>query len=223
MPAVLIIGASRGIGRELVRQYLAEGWQVLASYRQPADGDALEAAGAEAIRLDVGDAAASEALAASLKPASLDLVILNAGIYPQGDEDPAHPDEAAFLEGMRINVLAPMRLAALLKPALKPGGCVAFLSSRMGSKKLLESGNALFYRSSKAALNVVVKGLANAWKNEGLRALALHPGWVRTDMGGSDADIDVATSAAGLRQVIAEPGLARSGRFFAYDGAELPW
>lgn len=223
MTTVLIIGASRGLGREMARQYRADGWQVLATYRKEEDAPALREIGVEPIRLDVRDGAACEALAASLKPASLDVAIVNAGVYMQGDADPAHPDEAAFLETMQINVLAPMRLGGLLRPAMKPGATIAFLSSRMGSKALYDNDGAMFYRASKAALNVVVKGFANAWREDGVRALALHPGWVRTDMGGAGADLDAATSIQGLRQVIAAPGLERSGHFFAYDGEELPW
>jgi NAD(P)-dependent dehydrogenase (short-subunit alcohol dehydrogenase family) len=223
MKTALIIGASRGIGHEFVRQYLAEGWRVLATHRKPDDGEALAVLGAEPHPLDVTDAAAVEALAARLAGRALDVLVINAGIFPQGDDDLTQPDEASFIEGMRTNVLAPTRLAAALSPLMAASGTVGFLSSRMGSMTMHHGTNALFYRSSKAALNMVVRHFANAWQDRGVRTIALHPGWVRTDMGGSNADIDAATSVTGLRRVLAEGGMERSGGFFSYDGEALPW
>lgn len=223
MPTALIIGASRGIGHEFVRQYRAEGRRVLATYRKPADADGLAALGAEPVRLDVNDATACVGLAASIPDGSLNVVVINAGIFPKGDDNPATLDEASFLDGMRTNVLAPMRLAGLLGPKLAVGGVVGFLSSSMASIGALTQSNALFYRSSKAALNMVVKAQANVLREHGRYAVALDPGWVKTDMGGPHAEIDAATSVAGLRTVLAGIDAGRSGGYFEYTGIAQPW
>jgi NAD(P)-dependent dehydrogenase (short-subunit alcohol dehydrogenase family) len=223
MATALIVGASRGIGHEFVRQYVANGWRVLATCRKAADLDALSALGAETHLLDVTNSDAAVALAETFTTEKLDVVVINAGVLPKGDGDPAALDEASFLEGMRTNVLAPMRLAGLFGPLIKEGGTLGVLSSRMGSIGLMTGSDSLFYRSSKAAVNMVVKSYANEWKSRGVRAIALHPGWVRTDMGGSNADIDVSTSVSGLRAVIAEGDIERSGGFFDYSGKALAW
>jgi len=221
--SALVVGATRGIGLALVKNLREDGWAVTATYRQPADAARLTALGATAVQLEVTDAAGAEALAAALGEHSLDLAIINAGVLPPGDSDIAHPDEAAFLDGMRINVLAPLRLAGLLRSRMKRAGTVGFLSSQMGSISRTDSGDRVFYRASKAALNMVVKTLALNWQSEQLRAIALHPGWVQTDMGGAHAAIDPATSASGLLTVLAVPGMDRSGRFFDYAGNEFDW
>ncbi|MBV8657654.1 MAG: SDR family NAD(P)-dependent oxidoreductase [Burkholderiales bacterium] len=223
MPTALIIGASRGIGHEFVRQYRADGWRVVATCRKPADLDGIKALGAEPHLLDVTDNDAVVALSKALAHDAFDTLVINAGIFPEGDADPAHLDELAFLDGMRTNVLGPMRVAGLFGPLMAPNGTVGVLSSKMGSVSLMAGSNALFYRTSKAAVNMVVKSYANAWRERSVRAIALHPGWVQTDMGGSNADIDVATSVRGLRAVLAAGGMERSGGYFDYAGNALPW
>lgn len=221
--SALIIGATRGIGLALTKALREDGWAVTATYRKAEDAAKLLALGASTVQLDVTDAAGAKALAASLGEHSLDLAIINAGVLPKGDDNLADPDEAAFLDGMRINVLAPMRLAGLLHSRMKPLGTVGFLSSQMGSISRTESGDRVFYRSSKAALNMVVKSLALNWQADQIRAIALHPGWVQTDMGGANAAIDAATSAHGLLAVLAVPGMDRSGGFFDYAGNAFAW
>ncbi|WP_374354115.1 SDR family NAD(P)-dependent oxidoreductase [Chitinimonas sp.] len=223
MGTALIIGASRGIGHELVRQYRADGWRVLATHRKLNDAKALRELGAEAIRLDVTDAAASVALADSLRAGELDVVVINAGIFPTGDSDPAALDEASFLDGMRTNVLAPLRLAGLLGSKVKAGGVMGFMSTSMASLGQLQMSNAPFYRCSKTALNMVVRQQTLILRDSGVFTVALDPGWVQTDMGGADADIDVATSVDGLRRVIASIDAASSGSYFAYNGKQHSW
>lgn len=219
--AVLVVGASRGIGLEFVRQYRGDGARVLATHRAPADGVRLGALGAEPLPLDVLDAAAIDALGRRLAGERLAAAIVNAGIYGPRTEGLAAPPVEAFDAVMRTNVLAAMRLIPLLAPALAGGGRLAVLSSRMGSMSLMQSSSGWLYRASKAAVNAVLKAASVELGPRGIVCLALHPGWVRTDMGGAGANIDVADSVAGMRRVIA--GASANGGFFDYAGEPLPW
>jgi NAD(P)-dependent dehydrogenase (short-subunit alcohol dehydrogenase family) len=123
---------------------------------------------------------------------------------------------------MRTNVLGPMRVIPQIVEALAPGGRIAVLSSRMGSISGRAAAGSSLYRASKAAVNSVVKDASIAFAGRAV-CIAFHPGWVRTDMGGSGADIDAATSVSGMRKVIAGLRPADNGGFFGYDGQTLPW
>ena len=219
---VLVIGASRGIGLELVRQYRAEGAAVTASARDDAGLERLRALGATPIRVDVADAASAAGLAWQIDGATFDVVIVNAGI--SGDRAPAFeaPSEADFDAVMRTNVLGPMRVLSQIAEALAPGAKVAVLSSRMGSIGSRTSASNGLYRASKAAVNSVLKDASLTLAGRAV-CVAFHPGWVRTDMGGSGADIDVATSVSGMRRVIAGLTAKDNGGFFNFDGAAIPW
>jgi NAD(P)-dependent dehydrogenase (short-subunit alcohol dehydrogenase family) len=133
-------------------------------------------------------------------------------------------DFPGFLATLDVNVLGPLRVAQALLPNLRraPSAKLGVISSRMGSMASAQPGQ-LAYRASKAAVNKLVQGLASELAGEGIAVVALHPGWVRTDMGGPGADIDVATSAAGLRRVLDGLSLATTGGFRAYDGETLDW
>lgn len=223
MPSVLVIGASRGIGLEFVRQYAADGAAVTGTCRRPDDAATLRTLGARAELLDVRDEAAVAALAGRLG-APLDLAILCAGVYGPRSAGITAPAGADFDLVMQTNVLAPMRLIAALAPALRrPGGVLAVLSSRMGSTGLAQSTTGWLYRASKAALNNVLKIASLELGAQGIVCVALHPGWVRTDMGGAGADLDVAASVAGLRRVLAAADGACNGRFYNYYGEPLAW
>ncbi|PWF39110.1 SDR family oxidoreductase [Massilia glaciei] len=222
MPSALIIGASRGIGHELVRQYLADGWRVLATARKPADCAALAALGAEPLQLDVNDAGQIAALGWRLDGGRLDVAILNAGLY--GPREGECPTEAEFDAVMHTNVLAAMRILPLVAPAVCAArGKLAVLSSQMGSLGARHSPVATLYRASKAALNSVLVDASLRFGPQGATCVAFHPGWVRTDMGGAHADLPVEHSVTGLRATLAALGPSANGGFLNYDGTPIPW
>jgi NAD(P)-dependent dehydrogenase (short-subunit alcohol dehydrogenase family) len=225
MPTVVITGASRGLGFEFAKQYKADGWSVIATCRDPSRADALKAQGVRVEALDVDSAAQTKALTDKLAGESIDLLILNAGIYGPRTTGYQDLDEGAWAEVLRTNVMAPLRLAAAMAETLSKGEMkkLAFVSSRMGSIGGNESGGAYIYRSSKAALNAVIKSFALDTRELGLTSISLHPGWVQTDMGGPSAAIDPTTSVTGMRAVIAKSQFSDNGSFFNYDGADLPW
>jgi NAD(P)-dependent dehydrogenase (short-subunit alcohol dehydrogenase family) len=218
MATVLIIGASRGIGFEFARVHAARGDQVIATCRDDAAAERLNALGVRVERLEVTDAAAAKAFADRMP--TLDRVVVNAGVFGPRDATPATVDSATWLGVFEVNVVAPLRLAALL--ADKVTGSMAFLSSRMGSIAMSGGGSAI-YRTSKAALNAGIKALQVERGAKQPILLALHPGWVRTDMGGAGADIDVAQSVAGMVAVIDSARSDASGGFFNYTGEVIPW
>jgi NAD(P)-dependent dehydrogenase (short-subunit alcohol dehydrogenase family) len=227
MPTVLVTGANRGLGLEFARQYLGKGWRVLACCRHPATAHELQALAGPALRvlaLDVRDHAAIAALAAEVDE-PIDLLLNNAGIYGPNGMDVGQIDYAAWAEVLAVNTLAPMRLVEcfLGHVARSQRRTIACLSSQMGSMGANKAGRHYLYRSSKAALNAVVRSLAIDLRDRGVCVVTLHPGWVKTDMGGSDADLEVPESVAGVIAVLDRVTLAESGRFFNYDGRELPW
>ncbi|MGF1641318.1 MAG: SDR family oxidoreductase [Rhodospirillales bacterium] len=227
MPTCLITGASRGLGLEFTKQYAAEGWKVIATCRRPdvaADLGALQGE-IEIHPLDVTDFARIEALGKKLAPVAIDLLINNAGIYGPRVVPYNAVDYAAWAEVMRVNTMAPLKLSAVFsehvaKSRLKR---IVAVSSAMGSIADNTSGGAYVYRSSKAALNAVTKSLAVDLRSKQIVVVAVHPGWVRTSMGGPGAKIDPFESVAGLREVIGGLTLEDSGRFIGYDGTPLPW
>ncbi len=217
MPTVLITGAARGLGLEIVRQYRAAGWDVIATARDSA-GE-LSRLGADVISLDMTD---FEAVAATTLDRPLDLLVANAGIATPGEAKSA-ADGAAWVDTFRINSIAPVLLAQALLPSLAEAkGKAVAISSEMGS--IAGSSTAWIpYRASKAALNMAWHVLATEVKDRGVAMAVLHPGWVQTDMGGPGATIDAPTSITGLRKVIDDLTIERTGSFISYDGRELPW
>ncbi len=224
MPLALVIGASRGLGLELVRQYRTEGWDVLATVRDAKGLERLRALGAEALTLDVTAADAGTQLEAALGARAVAVAILSAGIYGPRTQALEPPEETVFAEVMRTNVLPAMRIAPQLLAALERGrGKFAVLSSRMGSIGTRSGTFGWLYRASKAALNSVLKDISLVAGARGIACVAFHPGWVRTDMGGAGADIDVKTSVDGIRQTLAGLDASGNGSFRSYDGSEIPW
>nr|WP_295661558.1 SDR family oxidoreductase [Polymorphobacter sp.] len=221
MPSVVIVGASRGIGREFVRQYLGDGWSVVATARSPEQVAELAAAGATAFHADTTDEASLTALAAAA-PGPHDLLILNAGIGAR-DGALATLDPAKWTEVMAVNALGPLLAARALAPTVRDGGTIAALSSTLGSIGANTGGGLYTYRMSKAALNAGLKTLAIELKRRDIAVAALHPGWVKTDMGGAGAEVAVDASVTGLRQVIAGLTPAATGVFLDYRGNALPW
>lgn len=225
MASILITGANRGIGLEFVSQYLGRGESVIACCRTPSRADALQALACPALSivpLDVGDPASVADLAGNLSGRELSVFINNAGIYGKGQTlDRVDRDE--WLDVFAVNTIAPLLVTRAILPFMVRGGKLLYLSSKMGSIADNSGGSTYVYRSSKTALNQVVKSLSIDLAPSGFRVAALHPGWVRTDMGGPNALIDTRTSVTGMTGVIDSLDEAGSGRFYNYDGQEIPW
>jgi len=240
VPTTLITGTSRGLGLEFVRQYAAAGWTVLACARQPTASvelAALAAAHSSRVRLltlDVEDHAAIERTARELDGMPIDVLLNSAGIMGSGSfatEGVAfgrfgHSDFADWERVFRINVIAPMKMAEVFlgHVASSEQKKIVTLTSMLGSVALNRIGGLYAYRASKAAVNAMMKSMAiDLAKSHGIAATAIHPGWVRTDLGGPRADIDAPQSVRGMREVIAALDLSRVGRYWVYDGSEMPW
>lgn len=222
MATALIIGASRGIGLELVTQYRADGWRVIATARKPEDCAALIALGAEAHKLDVTDVEACAGLGWKLDDEELDVAILNAGVY--GPRHDGFPQQSDFDNVMHTNVLAAMRLLPIIAPLVAgKRGKLAVLSSHMGSLSERSNPSGSLYRASKAALNSVLIDTALVYGKQGATCVSFHPGWVRTDMGGDGADISVQESAAGIRNTLATLPPSEQAQYRNYDGAAIGW
>jgi NAD(P)-dependent dehydrogenase (short-subunit alcohol dehydrogenase family) len=219
---VLIIGASRGLGLEFVRQYRAAGARITATARDEAALERLREHGARALKLDVADAASVSGLAWLIDGDRFDVVVINAGVLGPRTQGLQTPTEADFDAVMHTNVLGPMRVLPQLLDALAPDARIGILSSRMGSLTLRANSAGWVYRASKAAVNSVMKDLSLTLDGRAI-CVSLHPGWVKTDMGGQEADIDVATSASSLRAVLDGLKPGDNGGFFNYDGTPLPW
>ena len=229
-PTILITGANRGIGFELTRQFAADGWQVLACCRDPGSADALRAlaessSGIEIHALDVTDYEQMQALSASLAGRAIDVLVSNAGIYGPRGANFGAVSPAEWREVFEVNTIAPMMLvqAFVEQVGASERRLIAVVSSKMGSIDDNGSGGSYIYRSSKTAVNQVVKSLSIDLADRGISVITLHPGWVQTDMGGANAETTVADSAAGLKRIIESSGPAQSGQFIEYDGASIPW
>lgn len=218
----LVIGASRGIGREFVRQLLADGWKVIATAR---DSDALAmlgAEGAQAIRIDVTKPESLAELPWRLDGEKIDLALYVAGVLPTWDGAAEPPTAAAFNATMQVNVLGAMQALPLLAPFVADAhGRFVFVSSVMASIAGASNSTAWIYRASKAALNMAVHSARNDYP--GLTLAVMHPGWVQTDMGGPGATVNVRDSVTGMLKVIATLKPSDTGAFRSYDGREIAW
>lgn len=225
MANCLILGASRGIGRELARQYAAAGDRVIATVRRTADASALRDGGAaRVVEVDLAQSSAVEILQAALADEPLDVAIIAAGVSGPVTTGLAAPTAAEFDAVMHANVYPAMQVIPLLAYKLAAThGKLALLSSRMGSIGSMTEANWWLYRASKAALNAVLKCAAVELGPRGVVCMALHPGWVRTDMGGPNADLGVEESAAALRRVIAAANSSHNGRFLNFTGEQIEW
>ncbi len=222
MPKVIVIGASRGIGRGLVEAYARDGWEVVATVRSAgAAADLRGMAGVTVALADTSDEATLNGLAAAIgEPA--DVLIVNAGVGAT-EARLSGVEAAKWVQVMTVNALGPLLVARALGAGLKDGGSFVALSSAMGSIADNGMGGAYTYRMSKAALNMGLSSLALEWKRRGIAVAALHPGWVKTDMGGAGAPVEIADSVAGLLQVVAGLDNAGGVAFLDYQGRTLPW
>lgn len=228
METVLITGSNRGIGLSLVETYLAQGWRVFATYRDETSAKELLELDAHNMELttfslDVTNYHAIEELADQLP--KLDVLINNAGYYGPKGYGFGQTDVEQWRQVFEVNTIAPLKLVEALYPLLKNSKIkkIACISSKVGSMTENTSGGGYIYRSSKAALNSVVKSLSNDLKGDNMTVLALHPGWVQTEMGGPNALIDTQTSAQGLFKVINRAEVENSGQFINYDGNPIAW
>ena len=228
MPApssALIVGASRGLGLGLAKEYLSRGWDVVATTR--GDGTALHAiagqhAGRLAIeRLDINEPSETKALRQRLDGRSFELLFVNAGVANGPDETAGDASTESFVKVMVTNALSPLRVIESLQDLVAHDGAIAAMSSGLGSVANNQNGGWEIYRASKAALNTLVRSFAA--RSPGARAvLAIDPGWVRTDMGGPQAPLDVETSVRGIADTIA--GARGPGaRYLDYQGRTVPW
>ncbi|MCS3420751.1 SDR family oxidoreductase [Pseudomonas yamanorum] len=221
----LIIGASRGLGLGLVKQLLADGWDVTATVRDPQKADALKALGPVQIeKLDMDDQQAVIALNQRLKAKTFDLLFVNAGVKGPANQEPGHATQAEVGQLFFTNAVAPINLAQRFVGQLRPDtGVLAFMSSILGSVTIPDGSDLALYKASKAALNSMTNSFVTQLGDQKLTVLSLHPGWVKTDMGGENAHIDVATSVRGLLdQVNAYSG--KGGHHFVdYKGDTIAW
>lgn len=218
MPTALILGASRGLGLGLAKELAGRSWTVTGTVRQQHDEAALAQAGAAVALADITDPASIAALAPQLSD-PLDLLFVNAGIAEPATFDAI--DEAGIGHLFLTNAVAPVRTALALLDRVKPDGTVAFMSSRLGSVALTNAESLAMYRASKAALNTLTRAVLGRFGDRPV--LSVHPGWVATDMGGAQADLDVATSVSGIADMLERRRGKPGSAFLDYRGAELPW
>lgn len=227
MPTVLVTGANRGLGLELARQYAAKSWRVIACARDPGKADQLRAVRGDVSlhALDVRDFDRAAALAHELRGVPIDVLLNNAGVYGPQKMFLGRIDYAAWADALAVNVLAPMRLVECFADhvAASQRKVVACVSSMMGSMARNTEGRHYLYRSSKAALNAVVKSLSIDLRDRGIAVVTLHPGWVKTDMGGPDAHLEIPDSVRDMVALLDRLTIADSGRFLNHDGSEVPW
>lgn len=232
MNTVLITGANRGIGLEFARQYAADGWQVVACCRQPQQAEALNRLADQykdqfsIHRLDVRELAEIDQLSHKLQDLPIDILINNAGVYPHaqnGEFGRISYDD--WMEAFRVNTFAPLKMVEALieQIACSQLKIVATITSKMGSIVDNQRGGSYIYRSSKAAVNMVVKSLAIDLQPRGIIAVLLHPGWVQTDMGGRGALISTKQSVTGMKSILGRVTHSDTGKFIAYDGQHIPW
>ncbi len=231
MPSILITGANRGLGFEFATQYVADGWRVFATCRDPASAAQLRRLADTGKRelsidsLNVTDLASVKAAAAKLEGQAIDVLLNSAGIFAQRGQTLRNVDYASWAGVFDVNTMGPMRVveAFVDHVARSDRKLVITVTSGMGSLADNISGGSIPYRTSKAAVNMVMRSLAFELAPLGISCVLVNPGWVRTDMGGSGAPLSPAESVAAVRRLIETLGPAQSGKFFHYDGREHAW
>ncbi len=227
---ILITGANRGIGLELAKLFSEDDWSVIACCRNPENAEDLKALAArfpsvEIFPLNVTDYDQLAKLSIQLKDQPIDILLSNAGIYGPRGVAFGEVDVEEWRQVFEVNTIAPLMLAQAFveQVAASHQKLMAVVSSKMGSIADNGSGGVYIYRTTKTAVNQVVKSISIDVAGRGISAICLHPGWVRTDMGGPNGEIDVAESARGLKQVLTNTDINQTGKFLEYDGNEIPW
>ena len=231
MPTVVVTGANRGLGLEFARQYAAAGWQVIATCRAPDAATELQKLAAESggrvrvLGMNVTDPKSVRSAAAALKGEAIDLLLNNAGVGGPPGQQLGNLDYDAWARVLDTNTLGPMRVVEALRENVAQSKLkrIVTITSAMGSIEDNASGGRYAYRSSKAAVNMVMKSLSIDLAPRGITCVVVHPGWVRTDMGGPDGKITPAESVRTLRSLIDAIKPEDSGKFFNYDGKPYPW
>jgi len=231
MPTLLITGTNRGIGLELCKQYLSKGWDVHACCRKPKKAKELSklakqyAANLTIHKLNVSNEKQMDALKLALKDKPVDMLINNAGVHALGASQFGKTDDKAWEEAVAVNLIAPMKMMEnfVENVSISDKKIIASMSSKMGSMEDNTSGGAYAYRATKAALNAVMASAAHDLRHLNITALILHPGWVRTDMGGPNGEISVQESAEMLCKILDNCSIEDSGKFFDIDGSIIPW
>jgi NAD(P)-dependent dehydrogenase (short-subunit alcohol dehydrogenase family) len=231
VPSALITGANRGLGIEFARQYLANGWQVYAACRDPNSAAELRRLADESghelriLALDVTELASVKAAAAELDGKAVDLLLNNAGVMGARGQTIGNIDYEAWAKVLDANTMGPMRVSEAFVDhvARSKRKLIVTLTSGMGSLADNTSGGSIAYRSSKAAVNMVMRSLAIDLAPRGITCVVVNPGWVLTDMGGPQATLTPAESVRALRRLIETLGPAQSGKFFNYDDREYAW
>lgn len=225
MTTILITGAGRGIGFELARQALDMGWKVIGSVRTvEAQRELAQKLPQMAVlNFDVTDHKALEKVANAFH-SPIDVLVNNAGVIGDMPQATLEMDFDGFAKTLAINTLAPLKVTQVFLPLLKQGNNprLVNISSKMGRMEFSASDR-IAYRASKAALNKITQGLATDLKDDGVTCIAMHPGWVQSDMGGAQADITPAESAAGILQVIQSLTIDDTGKFIDWDGTARSW
>ncbi len=222
---VLIVGASRGLGLGLAKQFSSEGWQVIATVRNPQQADALSQMPQVRVEtLDMTDAASVDALAKRLEGTQLDVLFVNAGVAGPQDKPATQVSEAEVGQLFFTNAVAPLRLAEQLRPAVNPErGVIVFMSSVLGSVETGPGMGMSLYGASKAALNHMTRTFVAELGETALTVLSMHPGWVKTDMGGDQAPLDVETSTRGMVEQVTR-AVGHGGHLYLdFRGESLPW
>jgi NAD(P)-dependent dehydrogenase (short-subunit alcohol dehydrogenase family) len=231
MPSVLITGANRGIGLEFARQYLADGWQVYPACRDSSSASELRRLAQASdpnlriLPLDVTNPETVKAAAVELDGQAIDLLLNNAGVGGPRGQTIGNIDYKAWAKVLDVNTMGPMRVSEAFVDhvARSERKLIVTLTSGMGSLADNTSGGSIAYRSSKAAVNMVMRSLAIDLAPLGITCVVVNPGWVLTDMGGRNATSTPTESVTMLRRLIGALRPAQSGKFFNYDGREYPW
>lgn len=236
MSTVLIIGANRGLGLEFGRQYATDGWEVLATSRQPEKSAELKQYAAQhptvrVHRLDVTDEESVQDLADKLHGKPIDILLHSSGIYPCEGQQIGEIDYDGWREALETNLFGVMRVteALLENVAASQRKQIAAISTSLSSLRgvqggsVAQAGTSYQYRSSKTALNMALSILAKELEPRGISVVLLDPGWVKTDMGGTHAPLSPQESIAGMRKVLAGNPMELSGKFLGHDGIPRPW
>jgi NAD(P)-dependent dehydrogenase (short-subunit alcohol dehydrogenase family) len=221
---VLVTGANRGLGLEFVKQLQAKGYTVIGTARNPATATELKATGARVEPLDVASQGSVEAMAKVLAGVPIDILINNAGMANRADSSLQTLDFDAMERTFQVNSLGPLRVIQALLPNFEAGQgkTIINITSRLGSIEL-STGGLYSYRTSKTALNQINKIVSVELAPRGFTSIVMHPGWVRTDMGGADATLSIPQSITGMLAVIEGLTPEKTGKFYNYNGEEIPW